>query len=52
MKSGRMRWAGHVERVGEGRNVYMVLVGRPENKRPWEDQGVGGRITLRCISGR
>jgi hypothetical protein len=33
MKS-RMRWAGHVARMGEGRVVYRVLVGRPEGKRP------------------
>jgi hypothetical protein len=30
----RMRWAGHVARMGEGRDVYRVLVGRPEVKRP------------------
>jgi hypothetical protein len=30
----RMRWAGHVARIGEGRNVYRVLVGTPEGKRP------------------
>jgi hypothetical protein len=42
--SRRMWWAGHVARMGEGRGVYRVLVGRPENKRPlgkprprWED---------------
>jgi hypothetical protein len=29
-----MRWAGHVARIGEKRNAYMVLVGRPEGKRP------------------
>jgi hypothetical protein len=29
-----MRWAGHVARTGEGRNVYRVLVGKPEGKRP------------------
>jgi hypothetical protein len=34
LKSGRMRWAGHVARMGEGRGVYRVLVGRPEGKRP------------------
>jgi hypothetical protein len=34
IKSGRMRWAGHVARMGEGRGVYRVLVGRPESKRP------------------
>jgi hypothetical protein len=34
IKSRRMRWAGHVTRMGEGRGVYRVLVGRPEGKRP------------------
>ena len=44
IKSRRMRWAGHVARMGEGRGVYGVLVGRPEGRRPlgrprrrWED---------------
>jgi hypothetical protein len=44
IKSRRMRWVGHVARMGEGRDVYRVLVGRPERKRPlgrprrrWED---------------
>ncbi|KAJ4448528.1 hypothetical protein ANN_10546 [Periplaneta americana] len=44
IKSRRLRWAGHVARMGEFRNVYRVLVGRPEGKRPsgrprrrWED---------------
>jgi hypothetical protein len=44
IKSRRMRWAGDVARMEEGRNVYRVLVGRPEGKRPlgrprhmWED---------------
>jgi hypothetical protein len=44
IKSRRMRWAGHVARMGEGRGVYRVLVGRPEGKRSlgrlrcrWED---------------
>jgi hypothetical protein len=36
IKSRRMRWAGHVARMGEGRNVYRVLVGKPEVKRPLE----------------
>jgi hypothetical protein len=43
-KSGRMRWVGHVARIGEGRGIYKVLVGRPESKGPlgrprrrWED---------------
>jgi hypothetical protein len=30
----RMRWAGHVARMGEKRNVYRLLVGKPEGKRP------------------
>jgi hypothetical protein len=34
IKSRRMRWVGHVARMGEGRNVYRVLVRRPECKRP------------------
>ncbi|KAJ4428052.1 hypothetical protein ANN_24066 [Periplaneta americana] len=44
IKSRRLRWAGHVARLGESRNAYRVLVGRPEGKRPlgrwrrrWED---------------
>ena len=55
VKSRRMRWAGHMARMGEGRGVHRVLVGNPEGKRPlwrprlrWEDnikmdlQEVGG----------
>jgi hypothetical protein len=34
IKSRRLRWAGRVARMGEGRGVYSVLVGRPEGKRP------------------
>ena len=44
IKSRRMMWAGHVARMGERRDVYRVLVGKPEGKRPlarprrrWED---------------
>jgi hypothetical protein len=33
IKSRRMRWAGHVAHMGEGRDIYRVLVGRPEGKR-------------------
>jgi hypothetical protein len=33
IKSRRMRWVGHVARMGEGRGVYRVLVGRPEDKK-------------------
>ena len=34
IKSRRMRWAGHVARMGEDRGVYRVLVGKLEGKRP------------------
>jgi hypothetical protein len=34
IKSRRMRWAGHVARKREKRNVYGLLVGKPEGKRP------------------
>jgi hypothetical protein len=34
IKSKRMRWAGYVARMGEKRNVYRLLVGKPEGKRP------------------
>jgi hypothetical protein len=44
MKSRIMRWTGHVARMGQGRGVFRVLVGKPEGKRPlggprnrWED---------------
>jgi hypothetical protein len=34
IKSRRMRWAGHVARMGVKRNAYRLLVGKPEGKRP------------------
>jgi hypothetical protein len=53
VKSRRMRWAGHVARMGEERKLYKVLVGKPEGKRPlgrprrrWEN---GIRMDLREI---
>jgi hypothetical protein len=53
VKSRRMRWAGHVARIGEERKVFKVLVGNPGGKRPlgrprrrWED---GIRMDLREI---
>jgi hypothetical protein len=33
-KSRRMRWAGHLTRMGKKRNAYRILVGMPEGKRP------------------
>jgi hypothetical protein len=51
IKSRRMRWAGHVARMREERNMYRVLMGKSEGKRPvgrprrrWED---GIRMDLR-----
>jgi hypothetical protein len=53
IKSRRIRWAGHVAHMGEERNVYRVLIGEPEGRRPlerprsrWED---GIRTDLREI---
>jgi hypothetical protein len=43
IKSRRMRWAGHVARMGE-RNTYRLLVGKPEGKRPL------GRPRWRCVN--
>jgi hypothetical protein len=34
IKSRKIRWAGHVARMGETRNAYRILVGKPEGKRP------------------
>ena len=48
----RMRWAGHVARVGEERCVCRVLVGKPEGRRPLGDLGVDGWIILGWISRR
>jgi len=33
IKSRRMKWAGHVVRIGKKRNAYRILVGKPEGKR-------------------
>jgi hypothetical protein len=42
-----MRWAGLVARIGEKRNVYRLLVGEPEGKRPPERLRLSAEITLR-----
>jgi hypothetical protein len=56
IKLRRLGWAGHVARMGEERNVYRVLMVKPERKRPlgrprrrWED---GIRMDLREIGWR
>jgi hypothetical protein len=43
IKSRGMRWAGHVARMGETRNAYRILVGKPEGKRTL------GRPSRRCV---
>jgi len=65
--SRKMRWAGHVARMGEKRGAYSVLVGKPEEKRPlgrprrrWEDNikmdlqkvGFGGRDWIELAQDR
>jgi hypothetical protein len=67
VKSKRMRWAGHVARMGEERNLCKVLAGKPEGKRPlgrprrrWEDgirmdlreTGLGAVDLIRLAQGR
>jgi hypothetical protein len=62
MKSRRMRWVGYVARMGEMRNAYSILVGKPDGKIPlgksrgrWENnirmnlRGKGGRVWTGCI---
>ena len=55
IKSGRMKWAGYVARVGERRGVYRVSVGKPEGKRTlgssrcrWEDNIKMDLQEVRC----
>jgi len=43
----RMRWVGHVARMGERRGLYRVLVGKPVGKNHLEDSGTDGKIILR-----
>jgi hypothetical protein len=56
IKSRRMRWAGHVVRMGESRVAYRVLVGKPEGRRPmgrprlrWEDNIKADLRELGCV---
>jgi len=55
IKPRRIRWAGHVARMGEGRGIYMILVGKPVGKgllgRPrhrWEDNIKMGLQEVGC----
>ena len=52
IKSRRMRWAGHVARMGEKRDVYRVLVGKPREGDHLKDPDVDRRIILRWIFGK
>ena len=56
IKSRRMRWAGHVARMGEERLVYRVLVGKPEGRKPlgrlrrrWGDNIRMGLQEMGCV---
>jgi hypothetical protein len=48
IESRRMRWAGHVARMGEKRNAYRISVGKPKRDH-WEDHDVGGWTILEWI---
>jgi hypothetical protein len=52
IKSRRMRWAGHVAHMGEERNVYKVVMGKPEGKRPLGRSRVVGKLGSELILGR
>jgi len=49
IKSRRMRWAGHVVRMGEEKGVYRVLVGNRSEGDHWGDLGINGWIILGWI---
>jgi hypothetical protein len=49
IKSRRMRSAGHVERMGDGRSAHGFLVRRPEGNDYFEDRGVDGSIIVKLI---
>jgi hypothetical protein len=49
IKSMRMRWSGHVARIGEKRNAYMILAGKPEGKIPKHRGEDNIKIDLREI---
>jgi hypothetical protein len=51
IKSRKMRWAVHVARMGEGRNVYTVLVGKSEGENRLKDQDVDGKMGSKSTLG-
>jgi hypothetical protein len=52
IKARRMRWAGHVARMGRGEVFTEFRLGGLKARDPWEDLGVGRRITLKWTLGR
>jgi hypothetical protein len=52
IKSRRLRWAGHMARMGRGEVFTGFWLGGPKGKDHWEDIGVGGMITLKWTLGR
>ena len=46
MKSRRLRWAGHVARMEEGRSAFKILTGKPTGRDLWGGLGVDGRTIL------
>jgi hypothetical protein len=52
IRGRRIRWAGHVARMGEVRGTYNILVWSPDGRRPLERPIVDGTITLRWILGK
>jgi hypothetical protein len=54
MKLRRMRWAGHVARMGDKTYACRIFMGKPEGKGPLgrPTLGEGGKIILRCILGK
>jgi hypothetical protein len=49
IKSRKVRWARHVTRMGDNRNAYKILVGKPKEREIQEYLHVSGRIILKCI---
>jgi hypothetical protein len=49
IKSRRIRWAGYIARMVEGRGMYSVLVGNLRERNHWGDPGVDRRIILKWI---
>jgi hypothetical protein len=55
IKTRRMTWAGHIARIGEKRNAFITLVGKPEGKRPLglpREIGWGGMDWIDLIQDR